>query len=246
MDVEAYSAWYRGYVEAQAQAPPVERTRTPPSQHCVICNAYPALLCSTCLSAAYCTTRCQHIDRPLHKLICKSYTLLPPRPSPSHRLAIHLPDDSTCPLPLWINCITKTYDGQEYELPDVSAIFHQDTATAQGLDAKSLRENVPRKYKLDHTIDLQFRDTFLFDGSRQNTCVKTLLDGNYHFDWRGPLVVMSLPGVVVGPARYQDVTAADFRVIIDYLKCYYGYGFAALPASLLPTAPKPTESKPPE
>ncbi|KAH8674471.1 hypothetical protein BGZ60DRAFT_404089 [Tricladium varicosporioides] len=71
---------------------------------CIICNSSNAKSCSSCHSISYCSLECQKSDWPLHKTICKTFTTLPSRPSPSHKLAILFPVDSKDPQLIWIKC----------------------------------------------------------------------------------------------------------------------------------------------
>jgi hypothetical protein len=39
-------------------------------------------------------------------------------------------------------------------------------------------------------------------------------------DWRGPIVVIRQPGTAIDPRFYKDISAADFRVAVDYFLSY--------------------------
>ncbi|KAJ5047338.1 uncharacterized protein L3040_003165 [Drepanopeziza brunnea f. sp. 'multigermtubi'] len=58
---------------------------------CVICNETPASSCGSCNSSACCSKKCQQLDWPLHKTLCKKLArLLTARPQPSSKLGILL------------------------------------------------------------------------------------------------------------------------------------------------------------
>lgn len=80
-------------------------------------------------------------------------------------------------------------------------------------ELKSIRKNVLRGYNLDHTVDVHCRDAFMLNGSTTNACVKHTTGGH----WKRPIVVMSRIRKGMDPPFCQDVTAADLRVVVDYL-----------------------------
>lgn len=190
-----------------------------------MCAAPNAKLCSSCHSIHYCTPTCQKLDWPLHKTVCQAFTSLPSRPSPAHRLAIHLPVSGTAPQLVFVKCDSETDsdDGLTYELADTDALLE-----AEGLDPKykharefkPMMRNVLRGFDLGYTVQVVCRETFLVDGSSPNGCVRKYTKGRAAHDWRGPIVVMRQPGTAVDPLVHEDVRAADVRNAIDYFEWY--------------------------
>jgi hypothetical protein len=118
------------------------------SQKCAICNSPGAKSCSSCHSAAYCTTTYQKTDWPLHKTICKTLTALPPRPSPSHKLGILFPSDAKIPEFIWIPCERK-FEPSDWDENSLDEWEHAEVKQFLGkqpvsFELKSIRRNILR------------------------------------------------------------------------------------------------------
>jgi hypothetical protein len=193
-----------------------------------MCNTSDAKSCAVCHSASYCSKACQWADWPLHKIICKSFTTLPGRPSPSHKLAFLLPTASKAPEVIWVNCELRTedegYGSVQWEMPDTDGILSSEKVLPEfegGIpERKPIKRNVLRGFNLDHTVEVVGRETFLIDGSKSNSCVMEITKGKMTHDWRGPIVVLRQPGTEIDPRFYEDVTAADLRIVVDYFLSY--------------------------
>ncbi|KAF2445898.1 hypothetical protein P171DRAFT_431282 [Karstenula rhodostoma CBS 690.94] len=195
------------------------------NQTCIICNGSNAKSCSSCHSISYCSQKCQKDDWSLHKTLCKTFTTLPPRPSPSHKLAILFPVDSKDPQLIWIECKRRVddEDGVEWESPDTQnllAIENLDPKYGNPREFKKITRSKLRGFNLSHTVEVIVRETGLIDGSTSNVCVQHTTKGRMTHDWSGPLVVMRQPGIAVDPLFYEDVRAGDFRVAVDYFLSY--------------------------
>jgi hypothetical protein len=189
------------------------------SLKCAICDSSKAKSCGSCHSAAYCSTECQQTDWPLHKLVCKAFKSLPPRPDTSYKLAMLFPVDSKVPELIWINCKLRVDedDGIPWEEAKIRKLLGDDNPFAEH---KPVTRNVYRGFNLDHTIDISGRDTFLMDGSKRNQCVAEMTRGAMAHDWRGPIVMMRQPGTATDPRFYSDIILADLRTAVDYFLAY--------------------------
>jgi hypothetical protein len=192
---------------------------------CTICNGSDAKFCSLCHSISYCSTECQKLDWPLHKTICKTFTTLDSRPSPSHKLAILFPVDSKDPKLIWIKCERHVDDddGIAWEMPVTQPILATENLDPRYQDArefKRITRSVLRGFNLSYTVQVICRETFLIDGSTPNVCVRQTTRGQMTHDWRGPIVAMRQPGTAIDPLFYEDIKAADLRVAIDYFLAY--------------------------
>jgi hypothetical protein len=191
---------------------------------CIICNVSNNKFCSSCHLISYCSLECQKLDWPLHKTICKTFTALPSQPSPSHKLAILFPVDSKDPQLIWIECERRRdEDGVAYDMPDTQphlGIENLDPEYRDTSEFKNITRNVLRGYSLSNTVQIIARETFLFDGSAPNVCVRYTTKGQLRHDWRGPIVVMRQPGTAIDPLFYEDIKAGDLRVAVDYFLSY--------------------------
>lgn len=192
---------------------------------CIVCNASNAKFCSLCHLISYCSPEYQKPDWPLHKTICKTFTALPPRPSPSHKLVILFPVDSKDPELLWIKCERQVddKDGVAWERPNTEQpleIENLDPKYQYAREFKSIQRNVLRGFNLSYTVKVICRETFLINGSTSNVCIRYTTKGQIIYDWRGPIVVMRQPDMGIDPLFYKDIRASDFRVTIDYFLSY--------------------------
>ncbi|APA08862.1 predicted protein [Sclerotinia sclerotiorum 1980 UF-70] len=155
------------------------------------------LLCGSCKSITYCSAKCQKLDWPLHKVLCKAFASLRPRPSERHKLILYFPVDSTYAKLGWFPCP---------EIPQ-----------AQGSDEET--ELLFRKqinFEGD-TINSSFIIScagHLDGGSKLNQSIISVPDGP---DLHGPVIVFrkDRPG---SPSIILDIALADFRVVIKLLK----------------------------
>jgi hypothetical protein len=195
---------------------------------CIICNGSDAKFCSSCHSISYCSPECQNTDWPLHKTICKSFATLPARPSSSHKLAILLPVSSRTPELIWVHCEHHIEDeengGGEWELPDLDSVLDTDDVLPKykrlRCEYKPITRNALRGFNFDHTVVVMCRDAFLIDGSKRNYCVVATTRGKVAHDWGGPIVVMRQPGTACDTELFEDITAGDLRVAVDYFVAY--------------------------
>ncbi|ESZ89559.1 hypothetical protein SBOR_10055 [Sclerotinia borealis F-4128] len=169
--------------------------------------------------------RITKLDWLLHKKICKTFTTLPSRPSPSHKLAIFFPVDSKDPQLIWIKCERRVddEDGIAWEKADTQHLLeieNLDPKYQHAREYKHITRNVLRGFNLSYTVQVIVRETFLIDGSTPNGCVQHTTKGQTIHDWRGPILVMRQPGTAIDPLFYKDITAGDFRVAIDYFLSY--------------------------
>lgn len=147
------------------------------NSHCIICNSSIARSCSSCHSISYCSVKCQKLDWRLHKKVCKAFTTLGPRPSPSHKLAILLPVDSKDPQLVWIECEQRIDSDRTWKIAKTDALLEvEKVGGIRGHlgESRMVTRNVRREYKLSYTVQIISRETFLIDGSSRNVCVRRL------------------------------------------------------------------------
>lgn len=161
-------------------------------------------------------------------------SILSPRPSPTHKLAISFPETEVKPLLTWILCYRKA--SSEYE--EYGIVVEYETANVRPLLGKDdpfpgrlhIEYNPKRDKSLGsgiavwsyrkegYSIELTFREAFLKDGSTINRSIMESVktSGTVPHKWCGPIVAMRK----TCNEFYDDITLADFRHIIDYFVTY--------------------------
>ncbi|KAK0105268.1 hypothetical protein ONS95_004346 [Cadophora gregata] len=125
--------------------------------NCIICNNAANKRCSNCKSAAYCSTRCQGIDYPLHKLLCSEMTsFLSSNPRPkdtiteTHKLAILFPEHGTIPKLVWAR--SETYSEEEDGDKEVSIHVEEHVPGATGCEYVFASGYNLEIYMSDHAV----------------------------------------------------------------------------------------------
>ncbi|KAF2179438.1 hypothetical protein K469DRAFT_694128 [Zopfia rhizophila CBS 207.26] len=195
-----------------------ERAIGEEQESCVICDASPARQDDRCKSAWYCSTQCQEVDWPSHKLLCRKYSSArSSRPTKRHRLAILFPPDKVRPKLVWVLCEKKSdeFEGSR-ECAQLSTFLGND------MDRRHVQRVPSRDRDLDDTIEVAFRGMFLKDGSKSNRSLYASIGtaGTMNGDWRGPIIILAKPGIGRDPPDYRDITLHDFRYALDYFISY--------------------------
>lgn len=189
---------------------------------CILCEAPGARACARCRSCHYCSKECQLDDWPVHKLVCASFTKFDTstRPSKDHFLGIMFGQDEARPRFTWLHCPSRLDDdtGMTWQHPDFEDVSGLGpTAASIPITTDALLQR-----RLDDTINLCYRDTFLVDGSRFNRSVEAVLatlPGPTH-DWRGPMAVVGKKGLTIDPWDCRDLEVKEFRYVADYFISY--------------------------
>lgn len=196
------------------------------SSNCIICDAPEAKVCIRCRSAAYCSTKCQKEDWPLHKRLCKAMPTMPAtRPTPDSKLAILFEVDSQSPKLIWVNCPKQRLpdedddDDDDFEVPEVLPFLGPGRTTVERMICWN--NHIRQIERFGHTIVAHIRDNGLNDGSRMNQAVIACAGKATEHPWVGPIVVLSQVGDPDEPySVYQDVTLEDLRHITDFFVWY--------------------------
>ena len=211
---------------------------------CTICGD-PANLCNGCQAAAYCSLECKQTDAPIHNLLCKSYGEISKdnfasRPSPKHRLVIHLPMNGPNPTLVWVQFedVGSKEDGV-WEFPKISSLIQTPGSTnepfVKSLEfyGNRLRGRVDNKF----AIRVYYNENLLYDdGVRSNqvvysTFARIMKNGYGHtVTHRGPRVITLTdePGpefeVESEPENLgtwlKDMNLTAFRDAVDFLGFY--------------------------
>ncbi|MCJ1379983.1 hypothetical protein MMC17_003086 [Xylographa soralifera] len=161
-----------------------------------MCNSQNSKVCASGSSAAYCSVECQQTDWPLHKVLCKAIKSVATRPDAAHKLGILFPENAKTPQLVWVNCkrVMNPHpieDDYILENPDISHLMDTNPL----IDDMLIQHNMLRAFELDHTLRLNYRDTFLTDGSKKNRSVAETATGPVRHDWRGSLLTMRQPDI---------------------------------------------------
>ncbi|KAK0642607.1 SET domain and MYND-type zinc finger protein 6 [Lasiodiplodia hormozganensis] len=190
---------------------------------CSSCNKTATTKCPRCNCSWYCSKACKKVDSPIHKILCREYREfdLSSRPTTDHHLAIFFAPEKRKPELIWVNCPWK---GDEH------TGLWQCADSRPYLDAplgmSQIQSNDVLKRPLTDTIRIDYRDTFLIDGSPPNLAVKSLCPRRSKLtDWRGPLLAYGLQGLgmprsYIEPNKSRDLDLNDFRHIVDFLLSY--------------------------
>lgn len=88
----------------------------------------------------------------------------------------------------------------------------------------AVQQNSVLNRRLDHTIQIAWRDTFLIDGSKPNKSLLSVTAAHpgYAHDWRGRITAYGTVGTGKDRYNFRDLDMNDFRHITDYfLSCGY-------------------------
>lgn len=181
-----------------------------------MCNKAGVKTCSRCHGIRYCSTDCQQDDWAVHKLVCKQFTKFgdDQRRSPTQVRAIFFPDTAKRPRFTWLG---GPPSGAEINSPASSAASGGG-ARLLGMNLDSVLDNNPVLHRpLESEI-------FIMSGRQppglrhmlpaQNRPNKSVgaIDPEMESFWTGSLFACG----------DHDLTPADFRHIVDYLRmeCY--------------------------
>ncbi|KAI1141100.1 hypothetical protein F5Y05DRAFT_299180 [Hypoxylon sp. FL0543] len=230
---EASRAEERRIIEGHAVSADKPLQDLEPEDSCVMCNKEPAMLCKRCRSCYYCSRECQRSDWPSHKLLCGEFLSQSPRPSSSHKRAILFPVERVKPKLIWVPCPLKypsddeDYDPRPYEAmnphpylgpdkPFVETMYIEHNPVRNRNLGCGMTYWAPRKE--GYSVVLKIREAGLIDGSKVNESLLVCLgtNGRPAHPWSGPIIAARQ----TADERYEDITLADFRHVLDQFVSY--------------------------
>ncbi|KAF2826012.1 hypothetical protein CC86DRAFT_370836 [Ophiobolus disseminans] len=184
---------------------------------CTMCEVKGTLKCSGCESMHYCSKKCQKLDWPIHRVICKTYAdHKGNRPSPAHHSVIYFPQDEALPRFMWLE-----WNSDEKQ-PSA------DGLKSLGFDPGHLKSNgfstarynfVLGRAIADHQIALLLPECGNSKSSQPN---QSLLKVNQGLsDWlHGPVLAVGHDNDS-GKVANLDLGPLDYRHAVDNLKVSY-------------------------
>lgn len=192
---------------------------------CTICNSAYTQLCKQCHSSSYCSTKCQKIDWPCHKLLCSEHTTDNERPGPSYKRAILFDPGVRAPAFTWIKCDRQREDPDEpepfFEVPQFEELLGAGTGH-KGMTPQKFFKNHVRGRETPQPFEMWMRDNFLNDGSTRNQSAIAATNGDIAHDWCGPLIALKYQDAWEGGRNvvYADMDMRGFREAVDFLTYY--------------------------
>ncbi|KAH6643047.1 hypothetical protein C7974DRAFT_302274 [Boeremia exigua] len=175
-------------------SPPVTSDSTP---LCAACHALASSQrCSMCKEVHYCSSKCQMLDWPLHKLLCRHSTASS-RPDPANRRALYLPDDKDKPRFVWLK---YGNDGRPF---DKAKCF----PTTPADDIKTI--GFHNRY-LSYWIQISYDSNPSGRDLKRNMSIKSV--------WFGPLVVIVYSAEEGLSKPALDIQVGALRPVVEYLR----------------------------
>lgn len=157
---------------------PLRSTGTQSTRLCSACNKPGLYICSLCRNARYCSRECQEKDFGLHKLLCKSFAELGPRPGPKCFRGIFFPADDIRPRFVW----------NEYHDGNLSVTIKPESYVAEeGLGHYEIEKNRTLKRMLGYRIGVWY-DEGSFLHLPPNFSLEDLVGRSVAFKLRGPFL----------------------------------------------------------
>jgi hypothetical protein len=133
-----------------------------------------------------------------------------------------LPYDQREPTIFWMQFTSTTENGVTSEKADLTCLG-SDLWRIESLNiTKMLKSANPgqERFDLEHTLNLYKLNFWYLEPTKKNKCVAELMEGGDVYDYIGPFVVVSQPGIEAHPVTHQDVIHADLRVVVDFLNTF--------------------------
>jgi len=194
---------------------------------CTMCDRVGTLLCSGCKSIHYCSTACQRIDWPVHKIICKDYAqFVSARPDANHHSAIYFNPDEPQPRFVWLpfEC-GHNHPSLEY--------LEQFGVSADRIKARSFQE-LPNNPMLNRHIEPHHILLSLPEAANLCPCCNkdskpndslTKVDEELANFFRGRVLALGTHCEADIKKKPSDLNLSpiDFRHVVDNLRIIYCY-----------------------
>jgi hypothetical protein len=192
---------------------------------CTMCDRVGTKLCSGCKAIHYCSTACQKMDWPIHKIICKDYIqFLQARPGPDHHSAIYFNPSEAQPQFIWL----PFEAGHSH--PDFKDLEQYGVSEdrIQNNDLQEIAQNPMLLRHIEpHHIVLSIPEAAkLCPCCNANHAYNDSLnkvDPELADFFRGPILAVGTycGGASVRKTSHLDLGPVDFRHIVDNLRLIY-------------------------
>lgn len=119
---------------------------------CFTCNKPGIKRCTGCKNARYCSSECQSANWKMHKLLCKAFTQLEPRPGPNYFRGILFLEDEPLPRFVW----NEYFDCDDYTSIELNKYCTSNSGQGH-IDFDRYR---PSKRMLGYHIGIWHKDPF--------------------------------------------------------------------------------------
>ena len=184
---------------------------------CTMCSNVTTILCRTCKCTAYCSPACLKADLPVHQILCGELQKFMAPPSASARRGIFFPVDQKAPQFVWA---TTQWRPPEDGDPGYEKLNLKPYLGDQISDKIRIYGNYIRSRPRHDQIMVFMRDTCCVDGSKVNSSITALTEGNAFHSWRGGMLAMKVPSLGIDPGRYVNMDMVDFRDVVDLFRSY--------------------------
>ncbi|KAF2818375.1 hypothetical protein CC86DRAFT_309301 [Ophiobolus disseminans] len=192
---------------------------------CVMCREVASNSCSGCHSIRYCSTACQKIDWPVHKLLCKDFKDFKDDSRPTkegysvYKRAIFFAEGEDVPRFIWLRSTSPDVDGRAVAN---TSVLGPNMATL--LSVHSIKKNGVLHRNLSHEIMLVFKIHPLDHKDVTSEGVPTTslskIDKELSSVFKGPLLAFGSCSAlsVDWPDQCYDFGVKDFRHVVDWLR----------------------------
>ncbi|KAK3302829.1 uncharacterized protein B0T15DRAFT_257140 [Chaetomium strumarium] len=196
---------------------------------CAMCQ-FPGVQCTGCYAISYCSKRCQAIDWPAHKLLCRKFLpFLETRPSVRSRVGIFFPRNQDSPRLVWV----PFRDTNGEARPAIFDHFLGPLLSDSLSWTLPVKVNKRRGFELGHLMTIYYADYDEFLNRSAHRTVEACVGMTVPTTLEGHYVVLSGPPLG-GANEHGDMTLADFRHILDFWSVYYDETIYSTPRECYP------------
>jgi hypothetical protein len=183
---------------------------------CFVCKQPAEQRCSTCSNARYCSNACQKHDWKMHKMLCKSFANLEPRPGPAFFRGILFPADEPLPRFVWIE-----YGNMEnFVSMRREPFFGSSILGHRSNDSRPNFKRVP-----PHRLGIYFSDSYMFENLLATPSLKKWLGPALGQYFRGHFLAHSYENGVKlddgdesGIGRPCDIDTAALAILLGFFQ----------------------------